>query len=78
VTPKAEPAERLNVRKTDGRPKREMSSFGHVFKRHVVSARYEGHGVQCRPKVTETCPELGEGMDIRNKETRQVLSQSLP
>jgi hypothetical protein len=43
-----EPAKRLI-----GRPKREMSPFGHVFMRHVVSARYEGHGVEHRPKVTE-------------------------
>jgi len=43
--------------------------------RYVVSIRYEGHGVEYHPNVTETCPELGEGMDIRNRETRQVLSQ---
>ena len=27
------------------RPKREMSPFGHVLMRYVVTARYEGHGV---------------------------------
>ena len=36
-----------------GRPKREMSPFGHVVARYVVSTRCEGHGVQHRPKVTE-------------------------
>ena len=36
-----------------GRPKREMSPFGHVFKRHVVIARYEGYGVEYQPKVAE-------------------------
>jgi hypothetical protein len=50
-----------------GRPKREMSPFGHVVAIYVVSIRYEGHGVQHRPKVTK--------MDIWNGETRQVLSQ---
>jgi hypothetical protein len=30
-----------------------MSPFGHVVVRYVVSTRYEGHGVEHRPKVTE-------------------------
>ena len=37
----------------DGRPKRETSPFGHVVLRYVVSTRYEGRGVECRPTVTE-------------------------
>ncbi|MGQ9733303.1 MAG: hypothetical protein ACUVX8_18760, partial [Candidatus Zipacnadales bacterium] len=35
------------------RPKREMSPFGHVLMRYVVTARDEGHGVEHRPKVAE-------------------------
>jgi hypothetical protein len=56
-----EPAKRLTpVTAGTGRPKREMSPFGHVVARYVVSTRYEGHGVQCRPKVTENgCTERG-------------------
>ena len=30
-----------------------MLPFGHVLKRYVVSTRYEGHGVEYHPKVTE-------------------------
>jgi len=30
-----------------------MSPFGHVVVGYVVSTRYEGHGVQHRPKVME-------------------------
>ena len=48
-----EPAERLIAQKADGRPKRETSPFGHIVCGYVVSTRYEGRGVQCRPKVTE-------------------------
>ena len=48
-----EPAERLVARKADGRPKREMSPFGHIVSEYVVSIRCEGHGVEYRPKVTE-------------------------
>ena len=33
-----------------------------------------GSGVKHPPKVTQTCPELAEGMDTRNGETRHVLS----
>jgi len=36
-----------------GRPKRELSPIGHVLKRYVVSARYEGHGVEHRPTVAQ-------------------------
>jgi len=44
-----EPAKRLTpVTAGTGRPKREISPFGHVVARYVVSTRYEGHGVQCR------------------------------
>ena len=43
-----EPAKRLT-----GRPKREMSPFGHVLSDYVVTARCEGHGVEHRPNVTE-------------------------
>jgi hypothetical protein len=43
-----EPAKRLT-----GRPKRGMSPFSHVLSDYVVSARYEGHGVEHRPTVTE-------------------------
>ena len=49
-----EPAKRLKSVETDtGRPKRETSPFGHVICAYVVLTRYEGRGVQCRPKVTE-------------------------
>ena len=50
-----EPAKRLMpVRgQTERRPKRETSPFGHVVCGYVVFTRYEGRGVQCRPKVTE-------------------------
>lgn len=30
-----------------------MSPFGHVLMRYVATARYEGHGVEHRPKVAE-------------------------
>jgi hypothetical protein len=39
---------------------RELSPFGHVFKHQVVSARYEGHGIEYHPKVKENgCTEHG-------------------
>jgi hypothetical protein len=50
-----------SAKRLTGRPKRELVPIGHVVARYVVSTRYEGHGVQCRPfdsaqgrpKVTE-------------------------
>jgi hypothetical protein len=49
-----EPAKRLTLAQAGkGRPKRETSPFGHVVYAYVVTTRYEGRGVQCRPKVTE-------------------------
>jgi len=30
-----------------------MSPIGHVISEHVVTTRYEGHGVEYHPKVTE-------------------------
>jgi hypothetical protein len=43
-----EPAKRLT-----SRPKRELFPFRHVVYAYLVSTRCEGHGVQCRPEVTE-------------------------
>ncbi len=43
----------LRKRPLHAGPKREMPPFGPVLKRHGVSARYEGHGVEHRPNVAE-------------------------
>ena len=42
-----------SAKRLTGRPKRELVPIGHVVARYVVSTRYEGHGVQHRPNVTE-------------------------
>ena len=48
----AAPVQNLPKRLT-GRPKREMSTFGSGLSATRVSTRYEGHGVEYHPKVTE-------------------------